>query len=68
MPRNKHTLTASQWKHLGSIIGDFLWDQERAHELVREYFNEQGIPEDRIAELSNELFRRIEAGFKQPNK
>jgi len=63
------TLTDGQWEHLGSILGDYLWDQEKTHALICEYLNEQGITnEKKIAVIADEVFRRIEVGFKRPNK
>lgn len=68
MPRDKRTLTAGQWENLGSMLGDYLWDQERTHEILGEYFHECGVPDKRIEVLADETFRRIEAGFARDKK
>lgn len=69
MPRDKRTLTSGQWEHLGSILGDHLWDQEKTHALIIEYLSEQGITDERrVAVLADETFRRIEVGFARDKK
>jgi hypothetical protein len=68
MPRDKRTLTSGQWENLGSILGDYLWDQERTHNILEEYFHECGIPAKRIEVLADETFKRIEAGFARKEK
>jgi hypothetical protein len=69
MPRDRQALTAGQWEHLGSIIGDYLWDQDRFHAVLTDYLNEQGITnEDKVAVLADETFRRVEAGFARKEK
>jgi len=68
MARDRHTLTDGQWEHLGSIVGDFLWDQDEFHAVLEDFLGEQGISNERMSVFFDDTFRRLEAGFARPKK
>ena len=69
MAKPKKRLTLTQWAQIGTLLGDLLWDQERTHLLLIGYFNKKGITDDEhVAALCDEVFRRIEQGFRPPKK
>ena len=67
-PRDRSTLTSGQWEHLGSLIGDFLWGQEKFHIFLVEYLLEQGMSNRKIEVLADETFNRLEVGFQRKEK